>query len=163
MDSLEYSAIEIRTLLQELFPHRRLVLSQFTSFQHSGVAKATGATFRRGRRCYVLQDILPIACVLALKEEGIPYKNIEPLPALLQAHAEKIFAVGNGCLLSGFGDEISLVFPGENTPNSALDLFLKTGGETMQLFWSFNVGLLADQLRQVAESKAAASLIEKAA
>ena len=68
----EFSASEIRQVLQGLFPHRRLVLSQFTFFNNIGVSLPTGETFRRGRRCYRLEDILSIATVLALKEEGIP-------------------------------------------------------------------------------------------
>ncbi len=80
MTETEYSASDIRKLLQQLFPQRRLVLSQFTFFSHRGVARATGETYRRGRRCYRLHDILSIASIIALKEEGIPLKNIRVDP-----------------------------------------------------------------------------------
>ena len=146
----EYNASQIRKMLQELFPHRRLVLSQFTFFNHSGVAKATGVTYRRGRRCYRLEDILSIACVLALKEEGIPYKNIVEVPILMQGNAEKIFAYQHGCRLSGFADVVSLNFAGENQENAALNRYLE-GSSGNQLFWSFDVGMLAQQLMAVAQ------------
>ena len=150
MEQLEYSASQIRKILQELFPRRRLVLSQFTFFNQVGVAKPTGVTFRRGRRCYRLEDLLSIACILALKEEGIPYKNVDQVPAILQAHAERIFASGHGCRLSGFGDIVNLVLPGEEQSNAALLDYLSEDKEPI-LFWSFDVGLLAEQLQAVAQ------------
>ncbi|HQH26183.1 MAG TPA: hypothetical protein PLP17_02210 [Oligoflexia bacterium] len=153
MEQLEYSAIQIRGILQELFPHRRLVLSQFTFFNHSGVARPTGSTFRRGRRCYRLEDLLPIACILALKEEGIPYKNVEEVPLLIQQNAERIFACGSGCRLSGCGDTVTLTFPGEETANPALLHYLEEETPLM-LFWGFDVGLLAEQLRAIASRPA---------
>ena len=147
----EYSASEIRKLLQQLFPQRRLVLSQFTFFNQIGVARATGLTFRRGRRCYRLEDILSIACVIALKEEGIPLKNVETVPALVQERAQEIFHCGAGCRLSGYGDTVTLVLPQGDGDNRALDRFLDSGAERL-LFWGFDVGLLAEQLEQVAQS-----------
>ena len=164
MEHTEYSATQIRKMLQELFPQRRLVLSQFTFFNHAGVAKATGTTFRRGRRCYRLEDILSIACILALKEEGIPYKNVEQVPPLIQDNSEQIFALGDGCRISGFGDTVSLVIPGQAQENPALERYLADESGLM-LFWSFNVGLLAGQLRAIAsgESVAAQGLFLKAA
>lgn len=150
MDYVEYSASEIRKVLQGLFPERRLVLSQFTFFNQVGVARPTGSSFRRGRRCYRLQDLLSIACILALKEEGIPYKNVEEVPALIQANADRIFELGTGCRLSGFGSRVALNLPGSPPDTNALDTFLAPEGGTM-LFWGFDVGFLALQLRQVAE------------
>ena len=145
----EYSASQIRGLLQQLFPTRRLVLSQFTFFNQSGVSKPTGDTTRRGRRCYRLQDILSIACVLALKEEGIPLKNIDIVPALIQKEADRIFAAGVGVRISGFGSNIRLTFPGESWEYSALEAFLDDSTNTL-LFWNYDIGALAQQLVQVA-------------
>ena len=146
----EYTASEIRTLLQELFPQRRLVLSQFTFFNQIGVAKPTGTTFRRRRRCYRLFDVLSIACVLQLKEEGIPLKNIEPVPGLVQEHAATIFAMGRGCRLSGCGSAVALQLPGESLGSAALDALLMTDRPT-GLFWGFDIGRLAERLLAVAE------------
>ncbi len=140
----EYSASELRRLLQELFPHRRLVLSQFTFYNQIGVAKPTGETFRRKRRCYRLVDILPIACVLSLKEQGIPLKNIAAVPGLIQENAARIFATGKGCRLSGAGDTVQLQMPGEEATQAALDTLLD--GLCGSLFWGFDVGELAEQL-----------------
>jgi len=159
--NIEYSASEIRTILQRLFPHRRLVLSQFTFFNQSGVAKPTGETFRRGRRCYRPFDILSIAAVLALKEEGIPYKNIEPLPAVIQQHSEEIFRLGSPCRVVGYKDFLSLELPARerilvktNEQNlSPLDAFA-AHGSSYSLFWSFDVGALATQLERTIEAPA---------
>ena len=116
----EFSATEVRKLLQELFPLRRLVLSQFTFFNQTGVACPTGETFRRKRRCYRIIDVLPIAVVLALKEQGIPLKNISQVPQLMQRHASDIFRLGRGCRLYGLGERVSLQLPGAGTANTAL-------------------------------------------
>lgn len=150
MNNLEYSATEIRKILQGLFPHRRLVLSQFTFFNQIGIAKPTGQNFKRGRRCYRLEDILSIACILALKEEGIPFKNIESVPTLIQENVEKIFLYGEGVRLSGHGEAIDLRFPGDNSENPALDSFF-SGQRDELIFWGFDVGLLATQLCDIAE------------
>jgi DNA-binding transcriptional MerR regulator len=147
--NIEFSATEIRQILQAFFPHRRLVLSQFTFFNQVGVAKPTGETFRRGRRCYKLEDVLPIAAVLALKEEGIPLKNIETVPAMLQENSSKIFATGQGCRLSGFGDSVILSFPGEIANNKPIDAFLSET-ITPTLYWAYDVGILASQLQEMA-------------
>ncbi len=152
MNGIEYSATEIRRILQELFPQRRLVLSQLTFFNQVGVAKPTGTTFRRGRRCYRLEDLLSVACMLALKEEGIPYKNVANLPALVQQQAQKIFALGTGCRLSGFSDNIVLQFPGESLEAPSLQQFL-AGDSSPLLFWGFDVGVLASQLQEVAHRR----------
>ena len=149
----EYSASEIRSLLQELFPQRRLVLSQFTFFNQIGVARPTGSTFRRRRRCYRLLDVLSIACVLQLKEEGIPLKNIEPVPSLVQENAATIFKAGSGCRLSGCGPMVSLQLPGEPAASSALDALLMND-RSIGLFWGFDVGRLAERLLLVAKNAA---------
>lgn len=140
----EYSATELRKLLQEMFPHRRLVLSQFTFYNQVGVSRPTGETFRRNRRCYKLLDILPIACVISLKEQGIPLKNIASVPALVQEHATKIFQIGKGCRLTGAGDTVHLHIPGENHADGALTDLLE--GVCNSIFWGFDVGELAHQL-----------------
>ncbi|MCC6933643.1 MAG: hypothetical protein IT292_10385 [Deltaproteobacteria bacterium] len=147
----EYSAIEVRELIQKIFPQRKLVLSQFTFFNHVGVAKPSGETFRRGRRCYRLVDLLSVVTVLALKEQGIPLKNIDLVPSLIQENAQTIFNIGAGCRLSGHGSTVSLNLPNQNSANEALDSLL--GGEMRKdiLFWSYDVGLLARQLQEVAE------------
>ncbi len=151
--SAEYSASEIRILLQELFPQRRLVLSQFTFFNQIGVAKPTGTTFRRRRRCYRLLDVLSIACVLQLKEEGIPLKNIEPVPGLVQENASMIFARGAGSRLSGCGSAVSLQLAGMEADSSALDALL-ANERPVGLFWGFDVGRLAERLLAVAQNAA---------
>lgn len=148
----EYAASELRQMLQQLFPHRRLVLSQFTFFNHAGVAKPTGESFRRGRRCYRLEDVLSIACVLALKEEGIPLKNITTVPNLIQEASAEIFKVGSGYKLSGYGETVALVAPGASTENAALLAYLDDS-EGQKLFWTYDIGVLAQQLRQVALSE----------
>ncbi len=145
---LEYSASELRKLLQELFPHRRLVLSQFTFYNQIGVAKPTGDTFRRKRRCYRLVDILPIACVLSLKEQGIPLKNIGEVPGLIHQFAETIFQIGSGCRLTGTADSVHLHIPGSTDPDLTLAGFLE--GSSTGLFWGFDVGELANQICNVA-------------
>ena len=150
MINTEYSISEMRILLQQLFPARRLVLSQFTLFGHMGVARPTGTTFRRKRRCFRLTDLLPIACVLALKEQGIPLKNIQNLPALLQEHAQRIFELGRGCRITGGPDGIHLTLPGESCGENGPLTALLSGGVMMSLFWGFDVGALADQLYECA-------------
>lgn len=145
----EYSATELRRILQELFPHRRLVLSQFTFYNQVGVARPTGETFRRKRRCYRLLDILPIACIIALKEQGIPLKNIASVPGLVQEHSRDIFNTGRGCRLSGMGDTIHLHIPGRNDVAGALANLLESEGDVPTLFWGFDVGELSEQLSEV--------------
>lgn len=144
----EFSAIEVREIIQKLFPHRKLVLSQFTFFGHAGVARATGTTFRRGRRCFVISDLLPIATVLALKEQGIPLKNIEKAPMLIQENISDIFA-NSGCKLSGYGDNLSLVIPGKLDVNEALDHLLNSGSSEQSLFWTFDLSRLCSQLYNI--------------
>ncbi len=148
----EYTASDIRKILQHLFPHRRLVLSQFTFFNQIGVARPSGESFRRGRRCYQLEDILPIAAVLALKEEGIPLKNITSVPALLQERRSSIFQAGAGSRLYGFGEVVSLMIPAENTENLALEAFLQNTGDP-RLFWSYDVGVLSQQITAIARNE----------
>lgn len=150
MEAKEYSASEVRKLLQFLFPHRRLVLSQFTFFNQNGVAKPSGDTYRRGRRCYQLQDLLSIACVLALKEEGIPFKNIECVPELIRENLNRIFLFNDECFLSGFSDVISMKFGEESTQSEALEAFLSSP-EQKSLYWGFDITLMARQLIEAAE------------
>ena len=149
MNGIEYSASEIRKILQQLFPQRRLVLSQFTFFNQIGVAHPSGNTFRRGRRCYRLEDILSIGCVLALKEEGIPLKNIKQVPALIQENSELIFRAGLNCRLYGYKDLISLKLPQDSSAIEPLEIFLTEESPEPKLFWSYDVGALAEQLRQI--------------
>jgi DNA-binding transcriptional MerR regulator len=157
MEAREYSASEVRKLLQFLFPHRRLVLSQFTFFNQTGVAQPSGESFRRGRRCYRLQDLLSIACVLALKEEGIPLKNIESVPSLIRENLNKIFLFTDECFLSGYGNTVDMKFGdmklgsgGEANSSEALLEFLDSG-ENLALFWGFDVTLMARQLLDAAQ------------
>ena len=154
----EYSAIEIRGILQALFPERRLVLSQFTYYLHAGVSNPSGETIRRKRRCYRLEDLLPIAVVLYLKEQGIPLKNINNAPQIVQDNSAYIFSRGQGCRLSGFADQISLFIPGvsANRESSALNAFLEDSlqsSEARRLFWSVDVGLIAEQLIDAASKR----------
>lgn len=167
---VEYSATELRKLLQELFPQRRLVLSQFTFFNQSGISKPTGQTFRRGRRCYRLVDVLPVACVLALKEEGIPFKNIETVPDIIRNRARDIFACGRGVRISGYRTSISLDFPRDShlhscdigaakrpsNPNQAIEEHLEYNAPL--LCWSFDIGFLAQQLENIARGYLAKEL-----
>ncbi|MCB0360739.1 MAG: hypothetical protein KDD44_13920, partial [Bdellovibrionales bacterium] len=128
----------------------RLVLSQFTFFNQNGVSQPTGETFRRGRRCYRLPDVLPIACVLALKEEGIPLKNLSGLPELIRENVEAIFSRGSSCRIAGFGETISLRFAGQEAP--AVTEFLENSDRSL-LCWSFDIGELAQQLLELAYSQ----------
>jgi DNA-binding transcriptional MerR regulator len=153
MSYQEYSASEIRKMLQQLFPHRKLVLSQFTFFNQIGVARPTGVTSRRGRQCYKLEDVLSIACVIALKEEGISLKNISELPQLIQQNSKKIFEQGSGCRLSGCGDKLSLIFAGETIKNFALETFFDSS--EVRMFWSFDVGALSEKLAIIFASQTA--------
>jgi len=150
MEAKEYSASEVRKLLQFLFPHRRLVLSQFTFFNQNGVSKPSGETFRRGRRCYQLQDLLSIACVLALKEEGIPFKKIECVPELIRENLNRIFLFNDECYLSGYSDCVSMKFGKEASQSESLQAFLQST-EHQSLYWGFDVTLLARQLIEAAE------------
>lgn len=146
----EFSASEVRKLLQVLFPQRRLVLSQFTFFNQVGVSTPSGSTSRRGRRCYRLQDLLPIALVLALKEEGIPYKNLENLPKSIQENLEKIFSFQEMCIASGWGTKVNLSFGAVAHSAESLISFLDQEN-VLGLFWSFDVSDLAKQLLEACE------------
>jgi hypothetical protein len=149
MSQKEYSACEIRRILQALFPNRRLVLSQFTFFNQIGLAKATGNELRRGRRCYTLENILPIAAVLALKEEGIPFKNLGDVHNAIHDKLDKIFDASETSLLMGYGDCVRLNIASESTPMDPLDLMLGSTNSP-SLFWCFNLGVLAQQLITIA-------------
>ncbi len=144
----EFTACEIRKVLQQLFPHRQLVLSQFTFYNQIGVAKPSGSSFRRGRRCYAAGDIVPIATVLALKEEGIPLKSIGDAPLRIQQHIAKIYYQNRQTNLMGFGNTISLSIEGESNDTTALDAFLSDPTRRL-LFWNFDVSALAQQIRSI--------------
>ncbi len=149
----EYSATDVRWMLQQLFPKRKLVLSQLTFFNQSGVCRPTGNSFKRGRRCYKLVDLLPTACVLALKEQGIPLKNISQLPSLLQENTQRIFSDPKGCQVSGYGNEVSLLIPGEMTQNLALEAFLSNSSSSSCLFWNFDIAPLVMRLLEAAQAE----------
>ena len=131
---MEFTASEVQVLLQQLFPKRKLVLSQLTFFLQAGVARPTGESFCRKRRCYRLADILPIACVLQLKEEGIPLKNIADVPSILQNNLSRIFNVccgtdsANSCRLMGCGGNVSLIFNDSENPKSAHQMLIEMLG-----------------------------------
>ncbi len=143
----EYTAIEIREIMQQVFPTRKLVLSQLTFFGHLGAVKATGESFKRGRRCYHIADLLPFACIISLKEQGIPLKNIKELPTLLQNNITSICSRNSGCKVSGYGDTVSLTIDGEMIENAALDEFLAL--EKQSIFWSFDLSTLVNKLNQL--------------
>jgi len=175
----EYSATQVRLILQELFPSRKLVLSQLTFFNQIGVSVPTGAGFKRGRRLYRLRDLLPIAVVLALKEQGIPNKNVERAPSFIQEHADEIFKLGSPVQLSGIGDVVYLnLGRGENIERDLAVEALLAGPElnldivenrtqvgktrlkenmksntavksSADFFWSYDVGYLAFELSRV--------------
>lgn len=156
LQSLEYTASQIRKLLQQLFPHRKLVLSQFTFFCQTGVSAPSGDIVKRGRRCFRLADILPMAALLGVKEEGIPYKNVDGLPVMVRQNADEIFKAGPGTLMAGYGKTLSLRFPGEHWTGSAVESFLDhviTEPREQMLFWSYDVGELARQLLVVAQEE----------
>lgn len=148
--SQEYSASEVRKLLQILFPQRRLVLSQFTFFNQVGVSTPSGETSRRGRRCYRLIDLLSIACILALKEEGIPYKNVECLPKMIQENLDKIFAFNESCIASGWGSKVDLSF-GETASKANSILSFLEEPNLLGLYWSFDISDLAKQLLEACD------------
>ena len=148
--SLEFSATEVRKLLQILFPQRRLVLSQFTFFNQAGLSTPTGKTTRRGRRCYCLQDLLSIAFLLALKEEGIPYKNLDNLPKVIQENLSRIFSFKEECIASGWGKNVDLCFGDDARQSNSIASFLSED-KVLGLFWSFDVSSLAKQLVQCCE------------
>ena len=93
--------------------------------------------------------MLPIALVLALKEEGIPFKNIEVVPDLIRSKASQILKMGPGSRVSGQGETIGLSLAEEEDTVPALEELLKEG--SVKFFWSFDVGILATQLQAVVE------------
>ncbi len=146
----EFTASDVRKILHEMFPLRRLVLSQFTFFNQVGVSCPLGETFKRKRRCYRLLDILPIACILELKERGIPFKNINSVPGLLQKNACDIFNLGLGSRLAGVGDMVNLQLKGETLDSLVLDRFL-SDTKNQLIFWSLDVGEMGQRILEVAE------------
>jgi hypothetical protein len=152
----EYSACEVRKILQHLFPQRQLVLSQLTFFAHSGVSEATGSTFRRGRRCYRLEDMLSIGCVLSLKENGIPLKAISELPALIRSLASRIMQLEDRCYVSGWGENVLLHFESEIKSPPPLELFLNSE-QQLGIFWSLD---LTDFARSLIVASTEAFLVQ---
>lgn len=155
---LEYTASDVQAMLQEMFPRRKLVLSQLTLFNQNGVCQPTGVTFRRGRRCYRIQDLLPTICVLVLKEEGIPFKNIASVPQLVRDHADLILNQSSkarcSVRLAGCGDVVSLMISGDSSDMAALNSLLDTPSSTnANLFWSCDVAALGHRLLQTAYSR----------
>ncbi|MBL7662290.1 hypothetical protein JNK13_06005 [bacterium] len=145
MVQAEYTASEMREILRRLFPERRLVLSQFTFFNHSGITKPSGLSYKRGRRCFCLVDILPIAVVLTLKEQGIPLKNANRVPLLVQEKAQEILSFNQTYRLTGFGSHLCLTTLADPQPNIPLEYFLnETKGDT--LFWGLDLSAVAQNL-----------------
>lgn len=153
-NDIEFTATQLRDILLRMFPYRRLVLSQFTFFNQEGVISASGGRFRRGRRCYVLEDILPAATVLALKERGIPLKSIQGLPALIRPKSREIFLHAEhqvAAKVCGFGTSVSLQLAGDRPGAPELEKLLCENAD-VKLFWSFNVSSLAGQLMKAARA-----------
>lgn len=149
----EFNASGVRRIIQEMFPMRKLVLSQFTLYYHMGVATPSGENYKRGRRCYRLYDLLPIALVLILKEQGIPNKNIGHIPRVISEKAERIFETGRGVRVSGFKEVCQLSFPDEISQDAALMAMLEDDNISsgiQDLYWSYDVGYLASELMRVA-------------
>jgi len=148
----EFNASGVRRIIQEMFPMRKLVLSQFTLYYHMGVATPSGENYKRGRRCYRLYDLLPIALVLILKEQGIPNKNIGHMPKVISEKAEEIFEVGRGVRISGFKEVCHLAFPEEKGRDRALLSMLEDdiSSGVQDLYWSYDVGYLASELVRLA-------------
>ena len=160
LPGIEFNASEIRQIFQGLFPHRRLVLSQFTFFNNAGIAQPTGLTQRRGRRCYRTEDLLSIAAVLALKEEGIPLKNIQPAPGLIRDRSEEIFSHGAGVRVSGCGSSVQLSFGTEaQYAENFIDFLLNA--DQPSFFWSYDVGSLALSLLEVTTAFVAGEDLQK--
>lgn len=150
--SVEYNATEMRELLVQLFPYRRLVLSQFTFFSNEGMVEATGQTLRRGRRCYRITDILPMVCIFALKERGIPLKNIKELPQAIRENIDLIFNREHQARIFGYGNSVSLLFDQDCRSSEELKCFL-SDNNSHNLYWMYNLSELAANLLRVAEGQ----------
>lgn len=155
--TLEFNASGVRRIIQDMFPARKLVLSQFTLYHQIGVSRPSGENFKRGRRCYRLYDLLPIALVLVLKEQGIPNKNIGNMPALISDHAEAIFESGQGVRVSGFKEVCHLSFPESSLSSKPEDSALlamlledPSNSGIQDLYWSYDIGYLSSELIRVA-------------
>ncbi len=155
VSDIEYSAIEVRSILQNMFPKRKLVLSQITFFNRNGVCEPTGKTFKRGRRRYRLADLLSVVTVLALKEKGIPLKNISSLPTLLKENATDILSDPTGYQVSGYAKEVSLTKIGDVSKNDVLTRFLNCSNPDSSFFWSFDLPPLISKLLEVSNLKEA--------
>ena len=160
-DALEFTATDVRKIIQKVYPSRRLVLSQFTFFNDAGISSPTGTQMVRGRGCYRLHDLLPIATVIALKDRGITYKKIQQLPSLIQQHSHQIFKIGAGCRVNGFGSNIEISIPGLSTisctdnkssSESTIDQFIASldSNKSSGLYWSLDIGKLASDLQMFA-------------
>ncbi len=154
--TLEFTASGVRRIIQDMFPTRKLVLSQFTLYHQIGLSKPSGDNFKRGRRCYRLYDLLPIALVLVLKEQGIPNKNIGNLPKLISGHAEQIFNQGRGVRVSGYKEVCNLSLLdeshglGEDIALLAMLAEDPISSGVQDLYWSYDIGYLASELIRVA-------------
>lgn len=149
MFDTEYTGIEARELLNELFPHRKLVLSQLTFFQRSGVTVPSGGTYRRKRRCYKLEDLLPLAVLIALKDSGIPMKNAKDVPDIIKDNSKTLFSLGKGCRVVGYGEKAELVLP-DQRPSTVSIINSYLDGDVKSFLWSYDVGKLAHQLLDLA-------------
>ena len=126
-----------------------MVLSQLTFFNQSGVSIPSGEEFRRGRRCYKLVDLLPIACVLALKEQGIALKLISHIPDTIRKNMQEIFSFSKTCKIVGCGDEVALGVEDDGVEEEFLSRFL-SGELPQKLFWVYDLSSTAEQLIRVA-------------
>jgi hypothetical protein len=149
IEAFEFTATEARIILQDIFPARKLVLSQLTFFNQNGVGSPSGSKVIRGRRCYRIFDLLPIALMLALKEQGIPNKNVVRVPSLIKEHSSYIFSLQGACQISGIGDLVHLSLPGSDRTDVVLECLLSGGSG--EIFWSFDVGGLAREMYRVTE------------
>lgn len=147
MSEKEYSTAEVRNLMLEIFPHRKLVLSQFTFFQQVGVITPTGCTQKRGRKCFRLTDLLSLVAVLELKERGIALKGIEQVPSMIRNQIEEVFKLDTTWRLSGYKGHCSL--KNEDQTDDALNAFLSDNNSCGKLFWSIDLSMLASKLLEV--------------
>ncbi len=163
IEALELNASGVRRILQEIFPLRRLVLSQFTLYNQLGITIPSGKTYSRGRRCYKVRDLLAVALILALKEQGIPNKNLENLPSLIHSEVDNIFSLGRGSIVSGFDNALSLRLLGSQTNDGALSEMLDfdknkyhavnpTLAPSYPIYWAYDVGYLSEDLIKVSKT-----------
>ena len=148
----EFTASEVREILVRLFPHRRCVLSQLTLFSQMGIAKPSGVSVVRKRTCYVLADVLNIACIFDLKERGISLSEMGDLPAQIRNFASTIlFDKVPQCIAAGFGNAVSLDFGDRALESLPMKLMLEENSGA-GFFWSYDVTSIAKELLAVATS-----------